>query len=262
MGLIFPDINPVAIQIGPLAIHWYALAYVTGLIVGWQYVRRVVQARGLDLSVEMVDDLLLWIMLGVILGGRIGYVLFYQFAYYIREPLEISAVWRGGMSFHGGLIGVVVAIVLFARRRGVKFLTVADVIAPAFPFGLMLGRLSNFINGELYGRPTEVPWAMIFPRGGDVLRHPSQLYAAVLEGGILLLLMLWLTHRKKAHRRVGLLSGTFLMGYSAARLTGELFREPDSHIGFLWSGITMGQMLCIPMATVGLWLIVRSGLQK
>lgn len=262
MGLIFPDINPVAIQIGPLAIRWYALAYVTGLVVGWQYVRRVVQVRGLELSVEMVDDLLLWIMLGVILGGRIGYVLFYQFGYYVREPLEILAVWRGGMSFHGGLIGVVVAIVLFARRRGVQVLMVADVIAPAFPFGLMLGRLSNFINGELYGRPTEVPWAMIFPRGGDVFRHPSQLYAAALEGGILLLLMLWLAHRKNLHRRMGLLSGVFLMGYSVARLVGELFREPDSHIGFLWSGVTMGQILCIPMAAVGLWLIIRSGLQK
>ena len=262
MGLIFPDINPVAIQIGPLAIRWYALAYVTGLVVGWHYVRRVVQARGLELSVEMVDDLLLWVMLGVILGGRIGYVLFYQFGYYAREPLEILAVWRGGMSFHGGLIGVIVAIVFYARRRGVQALTVADLIAPAFPFGLMLGRLSNFINGELYGRPTEVPWAMIFPRGGEVLRHPSQLYAAVLEGGLLLLLMLWLAHKTNAHRRVGLLSGVFLMGYSFARLAGELFREPDTHIGFLWSGLTMGQILCIPMAVVGLWLIVRPVVQK
>ena len=262
MGLIFPDIDPVAIQIGPLAVRWYALAYVTGLLVGWRYVRRVAKTRNLELSVEMVDDLLLWIMLGVILGGRVGYVLFYQFGYYMKEPLEVFAVWRGGMSFHGGLIGVVVAIVFFARIRRIQLLTVADAIAPAFPFGLMLGRLSNFINGELYGRTTEVPWAMIFPRGGDALRHPSQLYEAALEGGLLLALMLWLAHRRSANLRPGLLSGVFLLGYSVARATGELFREPDSHIGLLWAGLTMGQILCMPLAATGLWLIVRSNPQK
>ena len=162
----------------------------------------------------------------------------------------------------GVTAAVGIAVGMVARRNKIKVGALADSIAPMAPLGLMFGRLANFINGELYGRPTEVPWAMIFPRGGDVLRHPSQLYAAVLEGGVLLLLRLWLTHCKKAHRRAGLLSGIFLVGYSAARLTGELFREPDSHIGFLWSGITMGQMLCVPMATVGIWMIVRSGLQK
>ena len=258
MGLIFPAIDPVAIQIGPLAVRWYALAYVMGLVAGWQYVRRLVEAQRIELSVEMVDDLLLWIMLGVILGGRLGYALFYQFGYYIKEPLEIFAVWRGGMSFHGGLIGVVLAIVFFARRRGIQVLSVADAVAPAFPFGLMLGRISNFINGELYGRITEMPWGMIFPRGGDVPRHPSQLYEAVLEGGLLLALMLWLVHMRNAHRRSGLLSGIFLVGYAFARVTSELFREPDSHIGFLWSGVTMGQTLSIPLAALGLWLIARS----
>lgn len=258
MGLIFPAIDPVAVQIGPLAVRWYALAYVMGLVAGWQYVRRLAGTQRIELSIEMVDDLLLWIMLGVILGGRLGYALFYQFGYYIKEPLEIFAVWRGGMSFHGGLIGVVLAIVFFARRRGIQVLSVADAVAPAVPFGLMLGRISNFVNGELYGRITEMPWGMIFPRGGDVLRHPSQLYEAVLEGGLLFALMLWLVHMRNAHRRPGLLSGTFLVGYAFARATGELFREPDSHIGFLWPGVTMGQTLSIPMAALGLLLIARS----
>ena len=258
VGLIFPAIDPIAVQVGPVAIRWYALAYVVGLIGGWRYVRYLVQTHRIRFSTEMVDDLLVWIMVGVVVGGRVGYVLFYQFYYFVENPLAIFAVWRGGMSFHGGLIGVVSALGLFAYRRRVNILSVADAVAPAFPFGLMLGRVSNFINGELYGRAAEVPWAIVFPHGGDVARHPSQLYEAALEGVFLFALMLWLAHVGNAHRRVGLLSGTFLVGYAFARVVCEAFREPDAHIGFLWSGITMGQMLSVPLAAVGFWLIVQA----
>tara|TARA_B100000315_G_scaffold248245_1_gene277908 strand:- start:540 stop:1331 length:792 start_codon:yes stop_codon:yes gene_type:complete len=259
VGLVFPATDySVAIEIGPLVIKWYGIAYVVGLIAGWQYVRRLAGTRRIVLNVEVVDDVLLWIVLGVILGGRLGYVLFYQFDYFTQDPIRIFYVWNGGMSFHGGLIGVALAIALFARRREIRILSVTDAVAPAFPFGLMLGRLANFINGELYGRPTDVPWAIVFPGGGDVPRHPSQLYEAALEGVFLFALMLWLAHVGNAHRRVGLLSGTFLVGYAFARVVCESFRQPDAHIGFLWSGITMGQMLSVPLAAVGFWLIVHA----
>ena len=258
VGLIFPAIDPIAVQVGPVAIRWYALAYVVGLIGGWGYVRYLVQTHRIRLNTEMVDDLLVWIMVGVVVGGRFGYVLFYQFSYFVENPLAIFAVWRGGMSFHGGLIGVVSALGLFAYRRRVNILSVTDAVAPAFPFGLMLGRVSNFINGELYGRAAEVPWAIVFPHGGDVARHPSQLYEAALEGVLLLGIMLFLVHAGSAHRRPGLLSGTFLLGYAVARIISETFREPDYHIGFIWSHFTMGQLLSMPLALMGIWLIVRS----
>ena len=203
VGLIFPAIDPIAIQVGPVAIRWYALAYVVGLIAGWRYVRYLVQTHPIRFNTEMVDDLLVWIMVGVVVGGRFGYVLFYQFYYFAENPLAILAVWQGGMSFHGGLIGVILALGLFAHRRRVNILSVTDAVAPAFPFGLMLGRISNFINGELYGRVADVPWAIVFPLGGDKARHPSQLYEAALEGILLLGIMLFLVHAGSAHRRPG-----------------------------------------------------------
>lgn len=257
-ALTFPAMDPVAIKLGPLAIRWYALAYILGLMLGWQYIRLLAR-RGLSsLSQVEVDDLLVWSTLAVILGGRLGYVLFYRPGYYLDDPLEALAIWHGGMSFHGGLVGVIAAEVIFAWRRGHGLLTVADAIAPAFPIGLFFGRIANFVNGELYGRTTDVPWAFVFPHGGPAPRHPSQLYEAGLEGLALFALLFWLTHFVKAPARAGRTAGTFLAGYGAARIVAELFREPDLHMGFLAGGLTMGQVLSLPMLVVGLWLVVRS----
>lgn len=254
----FPSIDPIALQIGPIAIRWYALAYITGLLIGWVYVRHLARTKTISLNINMIDDLLVWIMVGVILGGRFGYVIFYQAQFYIENPMAVFAVWQGGMSFHGGLIGVVVALYWFARRRQVGFFSVADAIAPIFPFGLMLGRISNFVNGELFGRFSDVPWAIVFPQGGNIPRHPSQLYEAFLEGALLLCVMLYLVHARSAYRKSGLLSGVFLLGYSVARIVSEIYRQPDQQIGFIWSYFTMGQVLSVPLGAVGLFIIVTS----
>ena len=259
-ALSFPDIDPVAIQLGPVAIRWYALAYIAGLALGWGYVRRLAQTGVAAFTKAEVDDLLFWVALGVILGGRLGYALFYRADHYLSNPLELVMLWRGGMSFHGGLLGVVVALVWFARHRRRPLLAVADAVAVAIPIGLLFGRLANFINGELYGRiaDADLPWAMIFPTGGPFPRHPSQLYEAGLEGLALFAVLAWLVHRQGALDRRGLVTGTFLVGYSIARAAGELFREPDAHIGFLIGGMTMGQFLSIPMLLFGAWLILRA----
>ncbi len=202
-----------------------------------------------------IDDFLTWAVLGVILGGRLGYVLFYKFGYYMDNPLEIFMVWHGGMSFHGGLLGVIVAGFLFVRKRGLRILPFADIVVCAAPIGLFLGRIANFINGELFGRVTDVPWGVIFPRGGPYPRHPSQLYESLLEGLVLFALLHFLWRWKAVRNRPGILSGVFLVGYSVARMTAELFRQPDSYIGFLLGGTTMGQWLSSPMLAVGLILI-------
>jgi phosphatidylglycerol:prolipoprotein diacylglycerol transferase len=257
-ALAFPNFDPVAIQIGPLALRWYALAYIVGLLLGWRYVR-FLAARGLArFERAEIDDLLFWIALGVILGGRIGYALFYRPGHYLANPLEFVMLWRGGMSFHGGLLGVLVALLWFARRGGHGVLAVADVVAVAVPIGLFFGRVANFVNGELWGRVSDVPWAMAFPHGGALPRHPSQLYEAGLEGIVLFALLAWLVHRRRALARPGLITGAFLAGYGAARGVGELFREPDAHIGFLAGGVTMGQILSLPMLVAGLWLVARA----
>lgn len=257
-ALAFPDFDPVAIRIGPLALRWYALAYIAGLLLGWRYVR-FLAARGLArFERAEVDDLLFWIALGVILGGRIGYALFYRPGHYLANPHEILMLWRGGMSFHGGLLGVLAALVWFARRSGRAPLAVADTVAAAVPIGLFFGRLANFINGELWGRASDVPWAMAFPDGGPLPRHPSQLYEAALEGVALFALLAWLVHRRNALARPGLVTGAFLAGYGAARGLAELAREPDAHIGFLAGGATMGQILSLPMLVAGLWLVARA----
>jgi len=224
-------------------------------VLGWRYVRWLAARHGLALTRAQIDDLLFWVALGVILGGRLGYVLFYRPGHYLSEPLEILMVWRGGMSFHGGLLGVVAAIVWFARREGLALLTVADAIAAAVPIGLFFGRLANFINGELWGRVSDMPWAMVFPGGGPLPRHPSQLYEAGLEGLALFALLAWLARWRGALTRPGLITGAFLIGYAAARTVGELFREPDAHIGFLGGGLTMGQLLSLPMLAAGLALV-------
>jgi len=254
----FPAIDPVAIELGPLAIRWYALAYAVGLLAGWRLARRLAAAPPRILRPERVDDLFAWIVLGVVLGGRLGYVLFYKPGYYLSNPEEALFVWQGGMSFHGGLAGVALAIALFARRHTLPMLRVGDIVAAVTPIGLFLGRLANFVNGELYGRVSDAPWAMVFP--ADPLqspRHPSQLYEAALEGLLLGLILLVLARRGRVRARPGLLSGVCLLGYAVARSFCELFREPDAHLGFVLGPVTMGQLLCAPLAVAGLALMLR-----
>jgi phosphatidylglycerol---prolipoprotein diacylglyceryl transferase len=257
--LPFPAIDPVLIQIGPFALRWYALAYITGILLGWVYARAIIQRERLwggkaPMTVTDFDDFVLWVTLGVILGGRIGYVLFYNPAHFAAHPAEIIQLWKGGMSFHGGLLGVVIAVILFGRRRGIPLLSLGDVTAAVYPIGHFLGRMANFINGELWGRTTDVPWAMVFPGGGPFARHPSQLYQAALEG-LLLLVVLALLIDREALKRPGLILGTFALGYGLTRCFCELYREPDPQLGFLWGGLTMGMLLSIPLMAAGLALI-------
>ena len=255
----FPAINPVLFSIGPLAVRWYALAYIVGIIAGWFYARAIIASErywggAAPLTVIDFDDFVIWITLGIILGGRIGYVLFYNLPHFAEHPLQIFELWNGGMSFHGGVLGCFVAIYAFARRRRIPLLSLGDVTTAVAPIGLFLGRLANFINGEEWGRPTDVPWAMIFPNGGPLPRHPSQLYEATLEG-IVLFVVLALMVRAGALKRPGLVSGSFLLGYGIARVICEQFREPDVQLGFLWGGLTMGMILCIPLMLAGIGLL-------
>lgn len=259
-GIPFPNIDPVLFQIGPFAICWYALAYIVGIVAGWRYAVRMVDTprlwRGPAPATRLqIDDLLLYVTLGIILGGRIGYVLVYNFAAYIRNPLTIFEVWQGGMSFHGGATGVLIAVTLFAWVKGINPLSLADLASAVAPIGLFLGRCANFINGELWGRPTDVPWAMVFPTGGPLARHPSQLYEAALEGLVLFIVLRLLTHHFDALKRPGVVLGSFVAGYGVARTVCEFFREPDAQLGFLWEGLTMGMMLSIPMIVVGLAIV-------
>ena len=251
----YPAIDPVAIPLGPFAIRWYALAYIAGLVIGWRYCLRLAGRPPHLVRQRDVDDFLVWATLGVVLGGRVGYVVFYNSGYYFAHPLQALYVWHGGMSFHGGAIGVTIAIILFARSRGVRVFAFSDIIIEAIPIGLFFGRIANFINGELYGRPSDVPWAMIFPNGGPVPRHPSQLYEAFTEG-ILLFLLLFIAERRGARRSPGLETGLFLTGYAVARMSGELFRQPDPQLGYLIFGTTMGQLLSIPVLIAGVVIIV------
>ena len=260
--LLFPQFDPVLVRIGPFAIRWYALAYIAGLLAGTWLVQRLAQRRPAVATPVQVGDFLTWATLGVVLGGRLGYVLFYQPGRFLAHPVEILEVWGGGMSFHGGMLGMAIAIVLFCYRAGIPILGFADRIAVAAPIGLFLGRIANFINGELWGRPAPawLPWAMIFPgeAAGPIPRHPSQLYQALLEGVVLFLVMLTLARREWLRARFGLLTGAFLCGYAVARSAGELFRQPDAFLGFLVAGTTMGQWLSLPMFLAGLVLILRA----
>jgi phosphatidylglycerol:prolipoprotein diacylglycerol transferase len=258
--LLFPQFNPVIVQIGPFGIRWYALAYIAGLVLGWRLLRRLVPQAPAVATVVQADDFLTWATLGVVLGGRLGYVLFYQPGVYLAHPALILAVWEGGMSFHGGALGVTIAILWFCYRNAIPLLGFADRVAVCVPIGLGLGRIANFVNGELWGRqaPDWLPWAMIFPNGGPLPRHPSQLYEALLEGVMLFVVMFALSRQERLRARFGWLTGAFLVGYGIARTTGELFREPDVFLGYLIGGVTMGQLLCIPMLAGGLWLMLRS----
>ncbi|MDB5365730.1 MAG: prolipoprotein diacylglyceryl transferase [Rhodospirillales bacterium] len=260
MVIPYPAIDPVAIEIGPIAIRWYALAYLAGILLGWRMAARLAAQRpGMRPTPEDLDDFLVWAVLGVVLGGRLGMVLFYQPSTYFADPIQIIQVWKGGMSFHGGCLGVLIAIGLFSWRRHFDPLRLGDLMAVVAPIGLFFGRIANFINGELWGRPSDVPWAMIFPNDEAQLpRHPSQLYQAGLEGVVLFVLMQWAVRHSDWRDRPGLLGGVFLIGYGLARIVGELFREPDSYLGFFLAGTTMGQLLSVPMVLVGVALIVRA----
>jgi phosphatidylglycerol:prolipoprotein diacylglycerol transferase len=256
----FPAIDPVLVHLGPLAIRWYALAYIFGILLGWAYARALIRNGALwggkaPMTVADFDDFILWVTLGIILGGRIGYVLFYNFPYFAAHPLAIFQLWHGGMSFHGGFTGCVVAVVLFAKKRGIPVFSLGDLTCAVGPIGLFLGRIANFINGELWGRPTDVPWAIVFPNAGPLPRHPSQLYEAALEG-LLLLGVLALLIRLGALKRPGVIVGSFAVVYALARTFSEFFREPDAQLGFLWGGLTMGMLLCVPLFLFGVGLIV------
>lgn len=254
--MVFPDFDPVALQIGPIAIRWYALSYIAGILLAWRYCIWYAKLPPQRVQRAQLDDLMFWVTFGIILGGRLGQVLLWEPAYYLSHPLDILKIWEGGMAFHGGLLGVILAILLYARSQKLSIFAFSDVIASSTPIGLLLGRLANFINGELVGRPTDVPWAVIFPRFGDMPRHPSQLYQAALEGVLLFAFLFWAARQRWIRERLGMLTGLFLMGYAVARAIGEVFREPEVDLG-AFNFVTWGQILSVPMFAFGLYLAMR-----
>ncbi len=260
----FPNIDPVLLHIGPIAIRWYALAYVAGILLGWRYAVSLTRKAGLwrgtapTANEKQVDDLVLWVTLGVIVGGRLGYVLFYKPYLIWTDPAEVVRTWNGGMSFHGGMIGVVVALIGFSAANKIPLLRLADLTAPSVPIGLFFGRIANFVNGELWGRPTTLPWGMVFPRAGPEPRHPSQLYEAGLEGVILFLILRWATHGAKLLPRRGAVTGLFLIFYGLFRILLESVREPDRDMPHFPLGLTMGMMLSTPMVIAGIALVLYS----
>jgi phosphatidylglycerol:prolipoprotein diacylglycerol transferase len=262
--VLFPDFDPVLVHLGPIAIRWYALAYIAGILLGWRYAVRLVRSarlwafRGPPAAPEQIDDLILWLTIGIIVGGRLGHVIFYTPALIWTDPVEILKTWHGGMSFHGGAIGVLIAGLLFAWRSRLDPLRLGDVITAAAPIGLFFGRIANFINGELWGRPTSLPWGIVFPDAEPrVPRHPSQLYEAALEGIALFLLLRWGTHGAKYLNRRGVIMGMFIAGYGVVRVSLENVRQPDRGLEHLPLGLTMGMFLSIPMILAGAWLIWR-----
>ncbi len=264
-ALPFPNIDPVLFSVGPLSVHWYGIGYVIGILFAWWYGKKLVNNARLwpnnnaPMDPLALDDFVLWAALGVVIGGRIGYVLFYNFSFYISNPLEIPAVWDGGMSFHGGILGTTVAMILFAKKRGIPVWSMFDTIAAGVPIGLGVVRIANFINSELWGRVSDVSWAVYFPNGGPLPRHPSQLYEAALEGFVLffvLALMIWRGNKLKAP---GFIAGAFVAGYGLSRILVEFFREPDAQLGYLVGGwMTMGMVLSVPMVLLGVWAMARA----
>ena len=260
-ALTFPTIDPIAFELGPIVVRWYGLAYMSGLLLGWYYLRLLILDDRLwvkgkaPVSAEQIDDLLLWITLGVIVGGRLGFVLLYEPGYFLANPSEILAVWHGGMAFHGGFLGVCLAVYLFARKYNVSFLSLGDIICAAAPFGLFFGRVANFINSEHFGHPTDVAWGMVFPNGGPDVRHPSQLYEALLEGLAVFLVIRFFTHTKFALKTPGKVIGIFLIGYGSARVFCEIFRVPESVHALNLGPLTTGQIYSIPMIIAGLFFL-------
>lgn len=264
-ALSFPNIDPVLISLGPLQVHWYGVAYVIGILFAWWYAKRLINNHDLwngqpKITDIDIDDFLMWAVIGIILGGRLGYVIFYDLSSYLENPLRIGALWQGGMSFHGGLAGCIIAMILFARSRGFSVFSLFDIIGPSATIGLFLGRVANFINQELFGKTTDLPWGVVFPITGDgIARHPSQLYEGLLEGLILFCILRFLTHTLFKLRQPGFVAGTFLAGYAIARIIVEFVRLPDEHIGYLAGGwLTMGMVLSVPILLVGLWSIATS----
>lgn len=265
MLISFPEIDPVLLSLGPLSIRWYGLAYVTGILLGWQYAKLIIRRDQLwpngkaSLSLLDMDDFLLWAAIGIVAGGRIGYILFYDLGAVIADPISAFQIWKGGMSFHGGFLGVFIAMVLFSRKRNIPTFSLFDLICTVVPVGLLFGRLANFINAELWGRVTDAPWAMVFPGGGPFPRHPSQLYEAALEGVLLLVLLAILVFGARKLKQPGFVAGAFVAGYGLSRITVEFFREPDQHLGFLFGGwLTMGMVLSLPMLVLGLWAMITA----
>jgi phosphatidylglycerol---prolipoprotein diacylglyceryl transferase len=263
-ALAFPDINPIAFSLGPVKIHWYGIGYVVSITLGWLYARRLIANPALwregkaPLTATQLDDFILYATIGIVLGGRIGYELFYDVDFF-SNPLRFFKIYDGGMSFHGGLIGTTIAMIWFARANKILVWSLFDLVSVVTPIGLGIVRVANFINGELWGRVTDVPWAFVFPNGGPFPRHPSQLYESFLEGIVLLSLLSFLAYRRKSLKVPGLTSGVFVCGYAASRIAVEFVREPDAQLGYLWGGwLTMGMLLSIPMAALGLWAIFRA----
>lgn len=262
--LPFPAIDPVAFSIGPLAVHWYGLAYVAGILLGWWIARRLIAKNSLwpnatpAVTAQQLDDFILWAAVGIVLGGRLGYILFYDLPTIAENPMRAIEIWNGGMSFHGGFLGATLAMIIFARRPGIAIWSLFDLVASVVPAGLFFGRLANFVNAELWGRVSDVPWAIVFPTGGPLPRHPSQLYEAALEG-LLILVVLQVMARGGALRRPGLITGVFAILYPSARIFVEFFREPDAQLGYLAGGwLTMGMLLSLPMLAAGIWALLRA----
>jgi phosphatidylglycerol---prolipoprotein diacylglyceryl transferase len=262
--LAFPNIDPVIFSIGPLAVRWYAVAYIAGLLFGMWYMKRLVSSPKLwagttpSATPQQIDDLFIWALLGVVLGGRFGYVLFYGTAQAMADPLSVFRAWEGGMSFHGGFFGVIIASYIYGKRNGIGLDGLLDLGAAATPVGLGLGRLANFINGELYGRVTDVPWAFVFPNGGDAPRHPSQLYEFLLEGVVLFAVVNFAVYRFKILAKPGCAAGLYALIYGFSRIAVETVREPDAHIGYFGGFVTMGMILSLPLLAIGIGLLIRS----
>ena len=259
LTLPYPNIDPVFLRIGPVQLRWYGLMYMLSFIIGFFVLRRLAKRRKLNISTDDIYDLLFYLILGVMLGGRLGYVFFYDFSSYLRDPLSIFAIWQGGMSFHGGFLGVVAACLVFGRKIGTRLDSMLDLGAASVPVGLGLGRLANFINGELYGRSTDLPWAFVFPADPlQVPRHPSQLYEAALEGLVLFIAVRIATHHFGALAHPGRASGIFALGYGLSRIAIEFAREPDPQLGYFFGFLTMGMILSLPLCAIGIWLLLRS----
>lgn len=263
--LPFPDIDPVIFSVGPFDVRWYGLAYVCGILLGWVYAKALASKANLwpnnktPMTILDIDDFILWAAIGIVAGGRIGYIFFYDLSAVIQSPIRAFQVWNGGMSFHGGLVGTLVAMILFAKLRKINMWHLFDIVCAAAPIGIFFGRISNFINGELWGRLSGAPWAFVFPEGGPFARHPSQLYEALLEGVVLFVLLAILAWKFNMFRKPGFIAGTFLSLYACSRIFVEFFREPDAHIGFLlgqW--LTMGMLLSLPLLAVGIWSMITA----
>ena len=252
----FPNINPIALDLGLLQIRWYALSYVTGILLSWLFILKIIKIKKINIDNQIISELISNSIIGIIFGGRLGYVIFYNYEYFSNNLLEIFKVWNGGMSFHGGLIGVIIAVIYTSQRTKTSLMLLADLVAIVSPIGIFFGRIANFVNGELYGRVTTHPFGIIFPSGGNIPRHPSQLYEAFFEGFLLFLILLLLLQFKKIIKSVGILTGCFISGYGFFRFFIEFFREPDNHIGLLYLDFSMGQFLCLPMILIGIIFII------